>query len=275
MNLIMRVLSALILLPIVVYLILAGGSFLEFATIFIVFISSFELCAMAYPLHKKSTWLFSCGGALFFAGLLHATTPTSVLLLVMALCGGAGILSLVPNDDSKTSQNPYFLVFSLCYVAIGIASMVFLRRLEQPAHFGRDLFFLLLIVVWANDIFAYFFGKAFGKHKLAEKISNSKTWEGFIAGASFGIATPIALWWCLAPFTDVGQSLTLPTILAIGISGALFGPLGDLVESRMKRIFGVKDSGTILPGHGGILDRIDALLLLAPWTLAYAIIFCK
>ncbi len=115
----------------------------------------------------------------------------------------------------------------------------------------------IFLSVWANDSFAYLAGSRFGKHKLAPRVSPKKSWEGFFAGLLGS-----ALFWCL--FTLVpGVNLSIPIAFVFGIVSGLAGVLGDLAESRIKRNVGFKDSGTLLPGHGGLLDRCDSLFLVA------------
>ena len=147
---------------------------------------------------------------------------------------------------------------------------------------GRILVFVFLIAVWAGDIFAYYAGRAFGKHKLAETISPKKTWEGAIASVIGAVAVTVLIFRYINEIGVVLVKLDAfpsQSVLYTGVSvhspslwlAALFGvcvnvaaQLGDLVESALKRGAGVKDSGNLLPGHGGMLDRIDALLLAAP-----------
>ncbi|AMR27781.1 hypothetical protein A0257_12205 [Hymenobacter psoromatis] len=124
-------------------------------------------------------------------------------------------------------------------------------------HFEPGRVFLLILFIWAADTGAYFAGKNFGKHKLAPSISPGKTWEGWAGGAALTLATG----WAAGHFLpDIPLSHRL---VAAGVV-AVFGPLGDLAESMLKRSAGVKDSGTFLPGHGGLLDRFDAFLLVLP-----------
>ena len=150
---------------------------------------------------------------------------------------------------------------------------------------GAFLLLYLLLVVWAGDIFAYFIGRSLGRHRMAPRISPKKTWEGATASmvASLGVggallyfATPVCttlLQWGLIQRRDGMFGLERPALLPILILTATLNvaaQLGDLVESLLKRGAGVKDSGTILPGHGGMLDRIDALLFAAPVLWVWA-----
>ena len=115
--------------------------------------------------------------------------------------------------------------------------------------------------------FAYFAGRAFGKHKLYEKVSPKKTWEGFAGGAIGAVAS---LFITRALFPDAFGHFTTLDLLFIGVPAAALAPAGDLAESLLKRNYGVKDSGNTIPGHGGVLDRVDALFFVAPWVLLYA-----
>ena len=138
--------------------------------------------------------------------------------------------------------------------------MLLLRDL--PEH-GRLAVFALLLAVWAADAFAYFVGRALGRHRLAPVLSPGKTWEGFVAGVAVCVFVVfIALYH--QHFLTIGESLVL------GFAIALAEAAGDLFESMLKRDMQVKDTGRLLAGHGGMLDRIDALLFAAPaayWTI--------
>jgi len=172
-------------------------------------------------------------------------------------------------------------VFAFAYIALPMGMLVQLR--QQWA--GAFYLLYLLLVVWAGDIFAYFVGKSIGRHLMAPRISPKKTWEGAAASvlASVGVgwalfhyALPVSstlLSWRLIERRDGLFGLEQPAIgpiILLTVILNIAAQLGDLVESLIKRGAGVKDSGTILPGHGGMLDRIDALLFAAPVLWYYA-----
>ena len=127
--------------------------------------------------------------------------------------------------------------------------------MSLPGIWGGVLVCGVFCSVWANDSFAYLVGSKFGKHKLAPRISPKKSWEGFIGGLVGSIAI-----WCLITLIP-GVNMAIPQALVFGLICGLSGVLGDLAESRIKRNSGVKDSGTIMPGHGGLLDRCDSLFM--------------
>ena len=122
---------------------------------------------------------------------------------------------------------------------------------------------VMFIGTWASDSFAYFAGRAFGSHKLAPASSPTKTIEGFFGGLIGTIAVVVGLGWLLA--------MPLPQMAALGAAIAVLGTLGDLVESMMKRQTGIKDSGAIIPGHGGVWDRFDSVLFTAPLVYYYTV----
>lgn len=144
-------------------------------------------------------------------------------------------------------------VFGVIYVGYTLAHLVLLRALDS----GTIFVLATLASVWLNDIAAYLVGSTIGRFKLAPRVSPNKTWEGFFAG----IVASVAVWAVVWVITDTG--ISLPWHLAIGAALGLAGVTGDLVESRIKREIGVKDSGRSLPGHGGFLDRLDALMLVS------------
>jgi phosphatidate cytidylyltransferase len=178
-------------------------------------------------------------------------------------------------------------VFALAYIAIPLAMLVQLRGMWVTAVPGALWVVYLLVVVWVGDTFAYYVGRAVGRHKLAPRISPGKTWEGTIASfvgsiaagtlvmsKVYAISRGLAGIGLLAPAQTyrafVEPELGPVIVLSAGINIA--AQLGDLAESLIKRGAGVKDSGALLPGHGGMLDRIDALLFAAPVLWYYAVL---
>ena len=146
--------------------------------------------------------------------------------------------------------------FGAAYTGLLLSGLVVVRG-SLPDPWGGLLVLGIFLSIWANDSFAYLFGRRFGKHKLAPRTSPKKSWEGFYAGL---VASMI--FWVLISFIP-GVSMSIPLALVFGLICGLLGVLGDLAESRIKRNSGFKDSGTIMPGHGGLLDRCDSLFLVA------------
>jgi len=134
---------------------------------------------------------------------------------------------------------------------------------------GGLIIITIFITLWMTDSAAYFVGSAIGKHKLFPRVSPNKSWEGAIAGFVFAVITLVVLKIFLLDFLDWID------IIAFGVIIGIFGQVGDLIESLIKRDAGVKDSSSIIPGHGGIFDRFDSLLFSAPIIYLYLILFVK
>jgi phosphatidate cytidylyltransferase len=179
---------------------------------------------------------------LLFCGALLLSVGLGTLLL----------LARTPLEETLPALGA--LGFGVLYFALPLASLHLLQRLDPW------IIFLLLAIVWLGDTAAYYVGSRIGRHKMAPVISPKKSWEG--AAASFVVAVLSAAVW------DYCRRGTLePGLLAVAAATAVAAQIGDLVESMIKRGSGVKDSGSILPGHGGILDRMDAMLFAAPVLL--------
>ena len=144
-----------------------------------------------------------------------------------------------------------------------IASLIFLTLIPSySGDFTPEMVVGVFSLIWINDTFAYLVGKNFGKKKLFERISPNKTIEGFLGGLFFAVLGGYALYL----ITDM---LTLPIWLGLAVIMSIFGTLGDLIQSKFKRQAGVKDSGTLMPGHGGLFDRLDSIIFASPFVYAY------
>jgi phosphatidate cytidylyltransferase len=244
-NLVLRVASAAVLFPLAVWITYLGG--LPFAVLAggASAVAAFELMVMFGTVGAAEVFGIAVAGAIPFVA---AWEPSGNLLpgwSGLAL-GGATILLFVLSlfRRSPLEEVPRamaIVTLSWLYCGVLLASVVGLRL-----RFDVGWVILAFVVTWGNDTFAYFTGHAFGRHKLLERISPKKTWEGFAGGAVGGVVGAL-----------VTRALLLPDELSVGLAVAL--GLG-----------GVKDSGKIIPGHGGLLDRIDALLFVAPWVYVCA-----
>jgi phosphatidate cytidylyltransferase len=243
-----RIVVGAVLLPAVLGLVYLGGWWLWALTLAAALIALHELYRLSRPLRP----VVLAG----FAGTL--------LALLGAQLGGiawmtAGFLStllfaFVLKGISDTRQSLTVAigttVLGVAWIALGLGHALLLR--EIPEH-GRLAVFTVLLAVFASDAAAYFTGLAVGRHKLAPVISPGKTWEGLAGGTVVAVLVPFfALYH--QHFLTVGESI------ALGVAIAVVAPLGDLFESAVKRDMNVKDTGRLLAGHGGMLDRIDALL---------------
>jgi len=150
-------------------------------------------------------------------------------------------------------QDVAICMFGAVYIGLQLTGILFIRMsLGQP--WGGVFALVIFLSIWGNDAFAYLVGSKFGKHKLAPRVSPNKSWEGFIVGILGSMAI-----WCLLVLIP-GATMSIPQALFFGLVCGLTSVLGDLCESRIKRSVGFKDSGTIMPGHGGLFDRCDSLM---------------
>lgn len=267
-NLLVRIVSALVLLPLVLAVLWAGGTPLATLVAVASALVAYELHCMAGfgPRHPASAAAMALAGSLaFFAQDLAARWPGVLCVAALAPIASFSLSTLRPvgGDLRRSADLAAWATVSVFYAGL-LASLVALRSL--PGQQGFTWTIVALATTWGNDTGAYFSGLLFGKRKLYPLISPNKTWEGFFGG----MAVSILAVWIVGRFDP---SLTLADVLLVGGVAGILGPLGDLSESMVKRAFGVKDSGRIIPGHGGIFDRIDALLFIAPWILAYVTFF--
>lgn len=192
------------------------------------------------------------------AGQLWSFGLLTVIPAVM-LC--ALLIQLWRNDENPIANIGYTLL-----PAIWV--MIPMSLANHIKDTGDGLMMMIFILIWTNDTFAYLTGMLLGRHKMWERHSPNKTWEGTIGGALFCIGAAILV----GPLFDNDIPLFTIDWIIIGVICSIIGTLGDLVESMFKRFCGVKDSGNIMPGHGGILDRFDSFLLAVPFVQAYLIL---
>jgi phosphatidate cytidylyltransferase len=264
-NLLLRVGTAVVLLPAVLWLLWKGD--LPFALLICVASAACAFELNHLPVQGQglpvSGAALASTGAAFLIPLLHhgPLSFLSVEMVLAALVALACVDALFFEEEITLAPRRVGLaVMGAVYCGVMLSALVRLRQLDH----GAIWIFLALAVTWANDTGGYFAGRAFGKTKLYPRISPSKTVEGAIGGAAFSI------FWGVLVFKLGLPALPLWGGAVIGAGASVLGPLGDLSESAMKRAYGAKDSGKLLPGHGGMLDRLDALIFTAPFVLLCA-----
>ncbi len=288
-----RIATAIVLIPIVLVLVLkapiyvlalvAGAVALLAVAEFLKLTTHYGVQPLSHATHAYVV--------LFFAFVIVATSGRTPLVETTAVIYGIALatvlapflfLTTAMRRTNLSSSYPAAAasVFAFAYVALPMTLLVEIRQMAA----GAIWVIYTLLVVWAGDIFAYFIGKAVGRHRMSPAVSPKKTWEGAVASilASVIVGT---LWFqhasgisaALLRVSLIGRrdgifALEQPQLLPIIVLSVvvnLAAQLGDLVESLIKRGAGVKDSGSILPGHGGVLDRIDAMLFAVPVVWAY------
>ncbi len=214
----------------------------------------FEYGRMAFPKEPVLRAAVAAGGALVYASLVYLQLVAVGPLLIALTLGAFLLVMAVTPSMEGAADRVGRLLLGMLYVGGLMAFIPLVRRLDD----GVGWIFVLLAASWLGDTGAYFAGRALGKHKLAPSLSPKKTWEGAIGGFFTSMGGAVLFGWLFG----VDASWVILAVLG-GVLDA-FGVLGDLAESMLKRAFGVKDSGGILPGHGGILDRVDSVLFAAP-----------
>jgi len=290
-----RIATAVVLIPIVMLLVLRAPLpvlAVVAAVVALTTVQEFLKLTESYGVQPMRLPTYIFVGFLFLVLALAAEVETPqlyTLTFVVAMAFACAIapfifLTITMRRVQMSSAYPAAAAsaFAFAYIALPMAMLVTLR--EQIA--GAFWLLYLLLVVWAGDIFAYFVGRSLGRHLMAPRISPKKTWEGAAASVAasllvgsllFTYALQISSFLLRARLIERRDGLFglekpdwLPIVL-LTIAVNIAAQLGDLVESLIKRGAGVKDSGTILPGHGGMLDRIDALLFAAPVLWFYAV----
>jgi phosphatidate cytidylyltransferase len=278
-----RVATAAVLIPCVVALVLWGSTaVVAIATALVILLALFEFFALGDAIGHRAYrfWTAACALALVYVQWLAAIAS------VYELTGGLAIHRMVGRVLGVIPTVPdVFFIFLLGVAALtlftkrpivealpaaGISSSGLILialpltsaiRLHGAGTDGPKLLMFVLVITWIGDTAAYFVGRAIGKHPLAPVLSPKKSWEGTIASilGALLVAFVFARW----------LTVPLPHLLAMAAVGNVAGQAGDLLESAYKRSAGVKDSGSLLPGHGGVLDRIDALILAIPVVWYY------
>jgi phosphatidate cytidylyltransferase len=260
-----RVLSAAVLIPLVAGLTYAGGWLLAAALFLVAVRATHEL----FLLMKEAGYLPSLPiGALVIALLLLvARYPGQSLLgLVLAVSVIIGLIwQLLRPPKGNPTQSWAITLGAALWLGWLISHFVMLRDLSPAFGVGLGTRWLVLmfLVTWVNDSAAYFVGKAIGRHPCCPYLSPKKTWEGTIGGWFGGLVATVLLGCWL---------VDLPWLHGIGLGAlvATVAPFGDLAKSMVKRQMGVKDFSVLIPGHGGMLDRVDSLLFVAPVVYYYA-----
>lgn len=284
-----RVATAVVLVPLVVGLVLWGSTaIVSMAIALVTLLALFEYFALGEAIGHRAYrfWTGTCSLVLVFAQWRASSEPAYYLSGGLIAHGSGGWLrSGAPTLDAV------FFLFVLGVAALTVGTrrplvevlpaagmsasglllvafpLSFAIRLHGAGRQGPVLLLFALVIVWVSDTVAYFVGRAVGKHALAPHLSPKKTWEGTVSGFLGSIVVALAF----VPWVSV----SLIHLMGMAALGNIGGQVGDLLESGYKRSAGIKDSGSLLPGHGGVLDRIDALILAIPvvwyyWILIYS-----
>lgn len=265
-NLMQRLLTAAVLIPVLVVSMFVDPtpwSILACSTVALV-LAADEFLRMAIGQDKpawglRATFAIASAGVVVGNTVLGTSTAMAPISFAATMLIAAAVLVRKQHlaDAGRTLS---YALAGLIYVPMLGCVWPLLKH-----DFGPQWLFLALALAFSSDTLAYFAGRGFGKHKLYEAVSPKKTIEGSVGGLFGGVIAMVGFghYW-LAPELPIMHAVVL------GVIGSVLGQLGDLVESMIKRTFGIKDSGNVLPGHGGMLDRVDGLLFVAPLVYYYA-----
>jgi len=269
-NLLIRVTIAVVFVPLFLLVSYVGGiSFFLYVEL-LIFLGIREYIVMiesrGHNIHRKSSMTFALGyGALFYIFPGNAENLAMVFTFTLTLF--LLIQWLFSGREDSSLEAVGFSVVGVLYVGFFFSHQILLREVNTHLSGGDILgwYYLLFpyLIVWTSDTAAYFIGKFIGRHRLAPLISPGKSIEGAIAGLVFSVAV------ALAYQSFIPEYLSLRDALILGFIVAIVCQIGDMIESRIKRETGVKDSSSFIPGHGGILDRYDGLLVAVPVVYYY------
>lgn len=270
-NLITRSISGAVYVALIIAAILSGSYWMLWLVMLLAFLAITEFNIISNPDGRPSGILraidlITAGIALMFPysfsinDNVHAflLIPAFILLVMVRL-----IASLYIKEGNQLSLMAHSLMAQL-YITLPLVVLLMVYYVVPK------IVLLMFIMIWLSDTGAFCVGSLMGKHRLFERISPKKSWEGFVGGLVFSIAAGViaASIWGDSYF----NGFSVAQLAGMGAVVAAFATWGDLVESMIKRTLGIKDSGNLIPGHGGILDRIDSLLLVAPATAVYLFI---
>ena len=276
-NLVKRALSGAVYVAVIVCAVLAGGWwFIALSCVLAVLaLNEFYGLANASGGGENVVTLIAdlAGGLALTFGLgyicinSHTLPVVSTFFVVYTLYLVARLVLQLYSREASPLSNLAYSYMGQMYIALPLGLMAMFYTFPSAGW----LLLATFVMIWLSDTGAYLVGSAIGKHKLFPRISPGKTWEGFLGGLIFAIC---AGWIFKLAAPARFESMPVAAMCGLGLVVSLFATWGDLAESLMKRTLGVKDSGNIMPGHGGILDRIDSLLLVIPASLIYLSILC-
>ncbi len=256
---IQRIISSVVGLPLVLSILILGtpGLVLGFFAViqFLVALEIMRIFVEEGSGFPKQNWSLALSSTIAYVVLLSAPHASSLALFSVFFLGSAVLSALLPGSMDQRSRRAPSLVLAMIY---SILPWLMIANLYQKAENERFVI-LLLSIAWAGDTAAYFCGRTWGRRPMAPLISPKKTWEGAVGGFVASCAAAL-----IVSAVYGGQLGSWVYLLGAGAACALVGQAGDLFKSVFKRHRGIKDSGRLLPGHGGLLDRMDSALMAAP-----------
>jgi phosphatidate cytidylyltransferase len=288
-NLAQRVVVGVVTIPLIFLLCMAGGPYFFSFVAIVSAVALREFYALAEAKGAKPLVILGIigGFAINLAFFLPHPSQPPLLEIVLLVIGVVFSLRELFRNQGSPVLNLSTTLFGVLYISLFFGTLIGIRQLFVPAVFPVSRYFpsgagvagagivdqihtwggytvmSLFVTIWICDSAAFHVGSAWGKHKLFPRVSPQKSWEGALAGLVFAILAALAAQHFVLPFLPVASAIVIGAIVGT------IGQLGDLVESLLKRDAGVKDSSTLIPGHGGAFDRFDSVLLVAPCVYLY------
>lgn len=261
-----RILTALVMLPVVIGALWAGYPFVDVLTLVVGALLAWEWANMV-PSRKPAVY-----NTAYMISLAVSLLVYNTAMIISAIV----LTTLFVWLKSKNEERRFLLTLGVPYISLGIGSLLWIYHdvfTYHPYNFYMTLWFF--IMVWAMDVGGFIVGTNLKGPKLAPKISPNKTWSGLVGGIVFAIAASILYFYILSQIGVIKIDVRTQTFFAVlGGFIAGFSQIGDLIESAIKRRLSLKDSSSLIPGHGGVFDRIDGLIFAAPlvyWLFAYGL----
>ncbi len=268
-----RIVTAVVGIIAAVFIVNYGGWVFAAAALALTLLAWREFTAMLFLREIELSFRLGASGIVLLWGTAWLGNPHETVAVVL-LVSFVILAKMVLAHATFTLRDATCTIAGVIYVGLAFAHLVLLRYTDQslvlatslgPLSAGAAYLWLAFVGTWSADTFAFFVGRKFGKHKLAPAVSPGKTWEGTFGGVAGSIIGVTAM--------GAACQFSLGHSAAIGLLVGVVAPFGDLVESSIKRYCGVKDSGRLLPGHGGVLDRFDSVMFAAPAVYYYLQLF--
>ncbi len=270
-EILVRTLSGVLYVAIIVFAMFTSHEWFMGLFFILAVITLSEYLKLVHLTSYLAYFLLAAG----FYFLSYNVFSENAVLLLLILCCFVNLFLL--KDMLWTSKIPMFekkkYITVILYIISGFIFLTLIPIMNFDGKFMPEIIVAVFVLVWSNDTFAYLVGKNLGKHKLLERISPKKTVEGFVGGLVGSLIAGFVIFNALAHFNPIdAEKHPLWVWIVMAIIVSIFGTIGDLIESKFKRQAGVKDSGIIMPGHGGLYDRLDSIIYTSPFVYAFLLI---
>lgn len=270
-EIIVRTLSGVLYISIIIFAMFTSREWFMGLFFVLAVITMSEFLKLVHLTSYLAYFLLAAG----FYFLSYNVFDNNAVYLLLILCCFVNLFLL--KDMLWTSKIPMFekkkYITVIFYIISGFVFLTLIPIMNIDGRFMPEIIVAVFVLVWSNDTFAYLVGKNLGKHKLLERISPKKTVEGFVGGMLGALLAGFAIFKALESYSPMdAEKYPLWVWMILGIIVAVFGTIGDLIQSKFKRQAGVKDSGIIMPGHGGLYDRLDSIIYASPFVYAFLLI---